>query len=153
MILDRIENIALYKDIPSLRDAIAYILSQDLAALPIGKTEIHGSALYVSVQSYTSRPASECRDEAHRSYIDLQYILEGEEVMGYRPLSSKDEIAEAAPEGDIWFYEKAAMTPLQVKSGMFAVFYPHDIHSPCQQLNGPSHVKKLVFKIYVEEMS
>lgn len=53
-------------------------------------------------------------------------------------------------EKDVAFY---AIPPeressLLMQPGMFAVFFPHDIHRPCCQTTRPAKVKKVVVKIH-----
>jgi len=38
-------------------------------------------------------------------------------------------------------------TQLPLEAGMFAIFFPQDIHRPCMQIDGPEKVKKVVIKV------
>lgn len=87
--------------------------------------------------------------EAHRKYIDIQYLIEGEELIGVAPLASMERVAEAAPERDIWFYEgETAKLPLS--GGRFAILFPQDAHAPCIAAGECRPVRKVVVKVAVE---
>ena len=48
-----------------------------------------------------------------------------------------------------WYSAFNAMLLQYIEKGMFAVFYPQDIHRPCMQIDGPEKVKKVVVKVRV----
>ena len=83
MIIDRIENAALYYPLhPKFKQAFDYIAQINIHTLPAGRHEIDNS-MYVLVQEYTTKTKEEGKWEAHRRYIDLQYVVQGAEGMGY----------------------------------------------------------------------
>lgn len=116
---------------------------------PLGRTEINGDQMYVSVMEFDAKPSEDHLAEKHESYIDLQFLIEGEETIGY--FSLRDDIAPVKPydsEQDYALYAPSADEILfQLKPGMFAVFFPNDIHRPGMgQLN--TKIKKAVVKIH-----
>ena len=151
MIVDKMENAHLYSGV-SARMARGFELLKDsqLPEKADGRYEVDGSSLFYLVQSYASHPAEERRFESHQKYIDIQYMLLGEEVMGYAPASTlvlKTPYDEAK---DIAFYDTpGSYSRLEVREGMFALFYPEDGHMPGCQLSGPSNVRKVVVKVLV----
>ena len=146
MIIDSLKNIARYKMIPELSRVIDDILQGDWKRFPLGKTEMDGERLLVYMQEYDSKEAKEVRGESHRRYIDLQCVISGEEIIGYQILEGQ-EVLEEIPEKDIVFYPNTGMTELRMRAGMFAVFFPGEIHAPCQISGQRERVKKAVFKI------
>lgn len=146
MIIDSLKNIAQYKMILELSRAIDSIVQGNWKEFPLGKTELDGEHLFVYMQEYDSREAKEVRGESHRRYIDLQCVISGEEIIGYQVLEGQ-EVLEEIPEKDIVFYLNTGMTKLRMKAGMFAVFFPGEIHAPCQISGQRERVKKAVFKI------
>jgi len=151
MIVDKIENAHLYSG-ASQRMARAFGLLNDsqLSEKADGRYEVDGSNLFYLVQSYASHPAEERRFESHQKYIDIQYMLLGEEVMGYAPASTlvlKTPYDEAK---DIAFYDTpGSYSRIEARDGIFALFYPEDGHMPGCQLSGPSNVRKVVVKVRV----
>ena len=150
MVIDSIKNLSVYRGIPVLNGVIDYIEANDIKALPEGRTDIDGDALYVMIQVYTTKDEKDTKPEAHDRYIDLQYVLEGEEYIGYADRSSFGPPAESRPENDIHFFE-GKTGKLLLKSGSFGIYYPWDIHEPCIAPDGPGKVKKAVFKIRCEQ--
>lgn len=116
-----------------------------------GRVEIRGDEMYASVMELTAKPLDEQVAEKHEAYIDVHYLIEGEEIIGWSPLNTAVQPAEPYnKEGDYALYPPAMdETLLTMKPGMFAVFFPHDIHRPGMGTQ-PSTIKKLVIKIHVD---
>ncbi|HSV26374.1 MAG TPA: YhcH/YjgK/YiaL family protein, partial [Sedimentisphaerales bacterium] len=114
MIVDRLENAGLYEAIFSkLTRGLALLKDKSLAERPDGTYEAEGREIYYIVQRYVTRPFAEGRLEAHRKYIDIQFIAAGEEVFGYAPLATLREKTGYDDEKDVAFYvvpENVAMT-------------------------------------------
>jgi YhcH/YjgK/YiaL family protein len=148
MIVDRLDNAAAYEGMgPRIRRAFEYLRGNDPAALAAGKHEIEGTAIYASVQDYSTKPAGQGRWEAHRRYIDLQYIARGVERIGYAPLGrmtqgdydgARDMLA-LSGEGDT----------VTLSAGMFMLLFPEDAHMPGLACGAPAPVRKVVVKIAV----
>jgi biofilm protein TabA len=150
MILDRLENKALYRDFGCrLFTALEYLSATDFNSLENGKHAIDGDRLFAMVQRYAPRSPAEARWEAHRNYIDVQYIARGEECMGYAPLKKDLPIEEEYDAArDVVFYKTSGVL-LPLSAGSFAVFTPLDIHAPGLQQVAPaecSEVLKVVVK-------
>ncbi|MBO7423704.1 MAG: YhcH/YjgK/YiaL family protein [Oscillospiraceae bacterium] len=148
MIYDRIENIETYTALSErLAKGLRLLRTTDFSALEAGKYEVDGTALYYMLQSYQSKELND-RPEAHKKYIDIQYILEGEEQIGVGALSEMAEEVSANPEGDIWFY-RGPVTNIKMGKGNFAVFFPQDAHAPGIATGDPAPVRKVVVKILI----
>lgn len=150
MIVDIAENLKLYREIPELQEVTDYIAGHDLRALPDGTTEIRGRDLYVMIQHCTLKDAADAYPEAHDKYIDLQFVLEGEEYMGVLPRTCCSDLLEAHPENDICFYREKNYSKVKVSKDMFAVFFPGDCHAPCIRTEAASQSVKAVFKIRIK---
>lgn len=148
MILDHIKNINNYKFLsdPLIR-ALELIRDTDFGSLEAGTYEVDGKNLYFIIQSYETK-ADNNMPEAHRQYIDIQYLIQGTEKMGVAQLDTAEEI-EARPQNDIWFY-RTPMDYITLSEGMFTVFFPNDVHAPCiASTEGPKLARKCVFKVHV----
>jgi YhcH/YjgK/YiaL family protein len=147
MILDTLENAGFYSNISSqLKKGFDYLTQTDLQALEVGTHKIEGMDLFALVSEFETKSPEECRPEAHRKYADIQYIVSGKEAIGYVALGDQEITIPYFEERDIVFFN-AATTPLVLKQGMFAVFFPQDIHQPGMQVNQPEKVKKVVVKV------
>ena len=149
MIVDRLANASLYRAIhPRLAAGFDFLGKLDPGAFAPGRTEIEGDTLFAIAQEYETRPREAGKWEAHRRYIDIQYLVEGEEAMGYAPL---ERLAVTQP------YDAAKDCLLlqgegslvHLRAGEFAVFYPQDAHMPSLAIGTPSPVKKVVIKVLV----
>ncbi len=148
MIIDKIENAAKYAVISAgIKKGLDYILATDLENTEVGKYEL-GDGVKAIVSEYQSKEASVGVIESHKKFIDIQYIISGEEKMGYLPLEGQTPSTPYNEEKDVMFFsEPVSFTAF--KKGMFAIYFPEDIHQPCIQIDSPVQVKKLVIKVPV----
>ena len=99
------------------------------------------------MQRYETAPAAEPRFEAHRAYIDVQYLAAGSEVIGWAPLGAVQVSEPYDGAKDVCFGRAAAWTPLRLGPGELAVLYPEDAHAPRLAAGGPAPVLKVVIKV------
>lgn len=153
MIFDRIERTSYYRGLsPRIAAALDYCRSTDFAKVAPGRHEIDGPRLSAIVQRYRTKPLSQAVWEAHRKYIDVQYVVDGAERMGYLPLTAGLSVKQPYdPQTDAAFYA-AWGDLLEVHAGCFTVFFPHDVHAPSlvATIGEPSEVLKVVVKVAVE---
>lgn len=150
MILDTIDNAERYEVLhKSFKKAFDFIRESDLESMEIGRYEIDGDNIFALVQGYTSQAVEEKRFEAHRNYIDIQYMISGSEMMGYTTPGYLTVTSEYNPDKDIEFYSHTGFTECELDAGSFAVFFPEDPHMPGCSISGKEveEVKKLVLKI------
>jgi YhcH/YjgK/YiaL family protein len=149
MLIDQIRHAGAYTGMgPGLAQAFAFLASAPLATLALGRHEITGDRVFALVQDYLTKPPDAGVWEAHRRYIDVQYVVLGTERLGYAPLDrltvtqpydeAKDVVL-LAGEGD----------RVTAAAGTFVVFFPHDAHMPGLALGEPAPVRKVVVKVAV----
>lgn len=139
----------------AIQKGLQFLMETDLAALTPGRHEISGNQMYVSIAEYETEPREKRRLEAHVKYADIQYVLEGEEIIGCGPLAeSRDVTEDCLAEKDVIFYQDIAReTEMLLTRGMFAVYFPWDVHRPnCNAGGKPGKVRKLVVKVAMEEI-
>lgn len=123
-------------------------LSPDVA---IGRHEIDGDAVYALVQEYQTRSATGMQLEAHRRYVDIQYLVRGREAIHWAPLAGLTQIAmpyDATKDAGL-FLPSADVIPVPVQAGQFAILFPDDAHAPCCTWGEPADVLKVVVKVEV----
>ena len=148
MITDTLAQAFLYEPLhPLFTAAFGFLRGTDVLSLADGRTEIDGDRLFALTQSYETRPVRDGKLEAHRRYIDIQFVVSGEEQIGYAPLGGQPPAEPFSTERDIGFYHGEAAGLVRLTAGMFAVFFPHDAHLPGRHLTTPSRVKKIVLKV------
>jgi YhcH/YjgK/YiaL family protein len=150
MIIDTLEHASRYEGLhPRFKAAFDFLRNTDLATWPEGRFELAGSRLFALTQAYETKPIEGAKLEAHRTYIDIQFVVSGEEAIGYAPLTAQAPVDPFNEEKDIGFYHgDASFTTLA--AGMFAIFYPNDAHLPSRYLHAASPVKKIVIKVACE---
>lgn len=150
MIYDKIKNLSRYEAVhPGIAEALRF-LSQASGHLDQGRHQLSG-ANFVNVDVYTTKAVNPVGYEAHRRYIDIQYLLEGEESVLVRNL---DELACTTPydaDRDVAFYRADEGEPTRVVlgRGCFVILFPEDAHEPQHCVAEPMRVKKLVAKIQI----
>lgn len=149
MIIDRITNAHLYASLsPAFKQAFDYLQQTDLATLANGKYEIDSENMYVSVQEYDTKPKEQGKWEAHRRYIDVQYMIRGTEQIGYAHLAGLAPAQAYDASRDVAFFSGAGDFST-MQEGSFMILFPEDAHMPCISVNEPTQVKKAVVKILV----
>ena len=148
MIFDSLKNMDNYKGIPRIYRALEIIRDTDFSRLEDGTYEVDGFGFRYMLQSYTAEKDND-RPEAHREFIDVQYLISGRERMGVGLVSDMTEEVEARPEGDIWFYN-GPLSQLLLAGDRFAALWPGDAHAPGIALDGkPAPCRKCVVKVKV----
>ncbi|WMW79490.1 YhcH/YjgK/YiaL family protein [Undibacterium cyanobacteriorum] len=131
--------------------AIAHLRETDYNNFEIGRHEIN-ERMFALVQDPTTQDWQQGFPEFHRKHIDVQYLLEGEELIGYLPAAPHYEIRQDFLEQrDIAFTStQVNETQLFLTPGMYAVFFPGELHRPCRCASIPQKIKKVVIKIRVD---
>ena len=150
MISDAIENRALYSSIsPRIKAALTIWEQQIFLSWMNGRYDIDGDNVFALVQEYKTIPREEAKWECHQNYIDIQFIVEGTEQIGFGSTDKMEVMTEYDPEMDIAFL-KGEGDYATLTKGFFGVYFPHDAHKPkVTPGNVSGQVKKVVVKIKV----
>ena len=136
--------------IKGLERAFEYLARTDLTSLPLGRTDIEGDEVYVLLSEAETRPPEQVQFEAHRRYIDIQFVVRGQESIGVAPLAGLVTTEPYDPARDIEFFAVPPQSrTLALGAGDFAVFTPNDAHRPSLHLDGPHVSRKAVVKVSV----
>jgi biofilm protein TabA len=146
---DRLENAEHYFDKhPAFKEAFAFLRQPSLADLAPGRYEINEDKLFCMIQKGMGRSRAEAKLEAHRKYIDIQYVISGTEEMGWRQTSTCTQVdQEYDAAKDIGFFKDEPESWTKMTPGSFAIFFPKDAHAPMVS-NGEIH--KAVLKVILE---
>lgn len=149
MIYDNLSNIDLYKG-----------LSEDiyvgLAFLKQAKPDIENGVYQLNprvkaiVSEYETKTANEFGYEAHKRFIDILCVLNGEEKVCCLPIEKLKETKVYSEEIDAAFYV-ADNKPQEmvIGNGYFAIYHPQDGHMPQLCVDEPQLVKKVVVKVEI----
>lgn len=149
MILDRLENAEnYYNRHPDFEKAFAFLRQNGLAELPADRYEIDGDRIFCIISKGPGRSRAEAKLEAHRKYIDIQYVIDGMDEMGWKPTSACTLVDTAYnADKDIEFFKDEPDRWTKVPAGSFVIFFPQDAHAP---LVSNEEIHKAVLKIAVK---
>ena len=150
MIIDKIENASLYFAISDrIKIAFDYLQNTDFLNIKLGKHEILGDDVYAMVFEYETKEVDVNKLEAHKKYIDIQYIVKGEEKVGVSVLYEQGLFEKYNQEDDYHLFIDNEMSQVVLKKGLFAIFFPDDLHLPGLKNINKQQVKKVVLKVKI----
>ena len=156
MVIDRIEHAAQYE---TLGKGIATVLrwfqnyNDDGRDLP-AKTVIDGESIFINGVNYTSEAKPQGQLEAHRKYIDVMYVVEGEERFFYKPIAEVSSVTMAYDAEKECALAEIDPDAAQVRfsAGHFLIFFPQDGHLAAQLWDKPVKVRKFIAKVAVDTL-
>jgi YhcH/YjgK/YiaL family protein len=149
MIIDLIENSKLYNGLGTrITKALNYLEQNDFEKLDDGRYEIEGNDVYASVSRYKSKLLDEGKWEAHKRYIDVQFVASGTELIGYSFLNNMTPISGYDSEKDFQLFKGNGQFT-KVDKNTFMILFPSDAHMPGIAIKNPENVIKVVIKVKV----
>ena len=137
---------------PAILKMLDYLAETDFSDMELGRYHLDGDNIFAILNNSTTSPASQRRPEAHRKYIDIQYVLEGVEDVGFACASDRLVVEEdLLEEKDIIFYSHVPNESfVTLRPGDFIVLFPEDVHRVLCQKEGCETVRKVVGKVRVD---
>lgn len=147
MVFDKIDNIEIYKGLSEDIYSGLKFLQQIRPDIENGEHVINPRVKAI-VSEYDTKVVNENGYEAHRKFIDIQYLLKGTEKNCCLPIERLKETRPYKEEIDATFYmaEKPSQE-MTLGDGYFAIYYPQDGHMPGLRVGKSEKVKKVVIKI------
>jgi YhcH/YjgK/YiaL family protein len=131
--------------------AFAFLKDNDLSKLEVKRHDIDGDNLYSSVSEYLTKNEEDVKFEAHRKYIDIQYVINGAEQMSITPLSDrKEELVAYDPAKDVEFMTVNSTASYEATPEKLFIFFPSDIHRPSVKIGENKNVRKVVVKVRID---
>lgn len=150
MILDTLANAQRYFFLgPKFEKAFLYLQQTDFSTLEKGKYEIDGKDIFFMVNEYDTIDAAGEQMEAHKKYIDIQYMVTGEELVGHDYLKAQTPSKAYDEEKDFMLFGEKPAFFTKLSAGNFGVFFPTDLHMPNLKVEASVPVKKIVVKVSV----
>lgn len=116
----------------------------------LGRYTLDEKGTYANIEEYTTKDSAHF--EAHRKYIDIQYLAKGREIIRVSSMDNiQNQVSEYNPDKDIEFFDKDEYTEHLLDGSNFMVLFPKDAHMPCMKADTNSHVRKVVIKIPIIE--
>jgi YhcH/YjgK/YiaL family protein len=150
MILDKLERIDYYRSgNPYINIAFDFLKTSNLMALENGKHIIDAENVFALVMEYDTHPLLEGKWEAHRKYYDIQYILEGNEIIAISDISNMKVTELYNEEGDYELFDGPGSFHI-LRPNDFIVLKPHEVHQPGISIdNSTQRIKKIVVKALI----
>jgi len=150
MILDTFENAKFYKGIhPGIDKVLEEVIKITPENFPKEKVILDGDNVFMNPGEYETSPVEKASFEAHRLYIDVMCMIEGEETIYVKNTDALSQITmEYNPEKECLLAKlDADNTPVRLTAGSFCILFPQDAHAPGCHAEGPCKVKKLIGKV------
>lgn len=149
MIKDTLEYAETYYGLSvELKEGFEWLKSHDLKSLKAGKYFIGDNGNYVNIEEYETKEDSQY--EAHKKFVDIQYIIKGHELIGVCDRQSCQIYTPYDEERDIEFLNsKESDNWIDMREGEFLVLYPHNAHKPSISPIKKQNVKKAVVKVRI----
>ncbi len=106
----------------------AFRFLEKAAALKNGRYDL-GGRMYVNISDVTTRPAESACFEAHRQYIDIQFLIGGHSALTWAETASLEPTGAYDADKDFQLFEGEGRA-VQVKDGDFYILWPEDAHKP-----------------------
>lgn len=137
--------------------AFDFLKREDLKTLKPGRYELTPRGTYANIQELTTSKENPKKEayERHEKYVDIQYMLEGEELIYISDMDSmKEKTKEYDAENDYELFSGSnAPRPVVMNDTTFVVAFPSDPHRPglAPQGTKPAKAKKVVVKVIYSE--
>ncbi len=128
--------------------ALEWLKEADWSTLADGRYEIEGDSIFVMVSTEMTEPREKRKAECHFRYADIQYLISGNEGMGYARYYTQLQVSEDRSDKDAWLFDEVENESfLTLIPGEFVIFMPHDVHRPLVAPAAPAQIRKAVVKI------
>lgn len=148
MIVANIQNKAEYYGIhPELDKALDCLNPEFLEQAATEKTLLDGEELFVTKFHLETVPEEETFFEAHRQYLDIQVVTQGQERV---EIAHPDTLTLTEHSGDFYGYTGTGEQTVVLRPGNFLIVFPGDAHRlrlPVGESGKP--FTRVVFKIKV----
>jgi len=159
MILCHIDDVSQYETLNSgFKFAFDYLKNLKASDIEnVSGQRLQGNQIFLNQGVLQAEPVSENEVtvmESHQKYIDVQYVLKGQNRMGWTPLNALQgkgngyHPLEDDLDGDYELYDAVPQTWFATPPGTIAIFFPEDVHIP---LNGNEEIVKVVIKVAVND--
>ena len=139
---------------PIIYSVLEYLRTTDFSNFLDGAYPMPHTDFILKVQHYKTKPIEDLHPESHKKFIDVQFVVTGEEVLGWCPLSPDLQVHEPYDEkADVTFYKNLLPeSSVVLVDRNYAVLFPLDVHRPCGSLDDdePADVTKIVVKVPVK---
>lgn len=149
MIIDSIKNAQKYYSVhPSFGKAFEALEAIN-ESTPNERITVDGDNIFINLGEYVNKNIDDCLFESHRKYIDIQYVLSGEEYIDICDEKLLKVTEDRMDTDDIAFFENTdKFSRADLAEGIFVVIFPGEAHKPMIAPDGKGiKTRKAVAKI------
>jgi biofilm protein TabA len=151
MVVDTFDNAARYYMLhPAMEMVLDYLESVNVDDFQEGKIFLRGDDVFVNAMNQDTKNEDEAVWESHQKYIDIHYLLEGEEIIKCAEESAMQVDVPYDHEKDCALFDGNGGFNVNIPKGGFVIFFPGEIHKAMVAKESPLKAKKLVGKILVD---
>ena len=146
MIIDCLKNAGLYASMQEDFAEVFEVIEKMVRGEICEKVVIREGSVWVNAPKTTVISDAPKKYEAHRNFIDVQFILSGAEQFG---CANVERLTPAVPydtQKDIEFFDGEPEL-FTLRAGDFCIVYPHDAHLPAYAKLGDGDLVRIVAKI------
>ena len=148
------QNIALdytqFRYPKAVERALEFLTANDFTRFAGGRYPIEGDLMYANVDIVNTRVYEETKIEGHKDYMDVQFLVAGEEQMEIFIRQTFPDVVEAYDDKDCYFYDptESGTVKIDVRPGDYCIFYPGELHRTLIAPNEVQEICKVVVKIH-----
>lgn len=132
MIIDHIANAEKYFCVhPSFEKAFSALRSID-SNTPDGRITVDKDNVFINLSEYTNKNINDCVFESHKKYIDIQFVINGSELIDITEEKNLEFTDNRLDTDDIAFLGNSEVfSRAYLSEGIFVVIFPGEAHKPC----------------------
>ena len=149
MIFGNLAHLAELSFLPeNIKKCFAYWQEHALQSYEKGSYEIDGDRLFVNVVEYETTAPENRFWEAHREYLDVHVMLQGQEQIDLNFLHDM-QTQEYVPAEDFVPMTGEKNGSVILRPGDFLICDPNDGHRTAVAVGAPETIKKAIFKVKI----
>lgn len=149
MIFGNVENLEEYSFLDqAIKECFEYAKKNDLMAFENKSHEIDGDRIFVNIVEYETKDEDQRFWEAHKKYLDIHLMLDGEEEIGLNFLKNMT-VNDYVDEDDFLSMDGDKNSSVVLSKGDFLVCFPNDCHMTAIKVGDSQKMKKAIFKVKI----
>ena len=153
------QNIAIdytqFRYLKAVERALEFLKAHDFTRFAGGRYPIEGDLMYANVDIVNTRAYEETKIEGHKDYMDVQFLVSGEEQMEILIRQTLPDVVEAYDDKDCYFYDptQGGTVKIDVRPGDYCIFHPGELHRTLIAPHEVQQIRKVVVKIHKSLLS
>ena len=152
MILTTKEQVRNYSAMnPYFKTAFAALEKMQTEPFVKGKHPVDGDNVWIIALEYDTHPLADAKMEDHSNYIDVMWMLSGDEKIGVCNVKEMTDVIMPYDANEDAFLSTMVpdCTYARMKPNSVLFLYPEDGHAPGLDVEGKATVRKLIAKVKV----